>query len=32
MPCVSPKSRSRVFQWFELKPFGREPNLTTVGE
>jgi len=27
VPCVSTKSRSRVFQWLELEPFGREPDL-----
>jgi len=32
MPRVSPKPRSWVFQWLELEPFSREPNLTTVGE
>ena len=32
MPCVSPKSRSRVFQWLELEPLGREPDLPSVGK
>ena len=30
MPCVSAKSRPRIFQWLELEPFGREPDLTPV--
>ena len=32
MPCVSAKSGSRVFQWLELEPFGRKPDLTPVGK
>jgi len=32
MPCVAAKSGSRVFQWLELEPFGRKPDLTPVGE
>ena len=30
MPCISPNSRSRVFQWLELEPFGREPDSAPV--
>ena len=32
MPCVSPKSCSRIFQWLELEPLGRESDLPSVGE
>jgi len=32
MPCVSPKSRSRIFQWLELEPLGSESDLPSVGE
>ena len=32
MPCVATQSGPRVFQWLELEPFGRKPDLTPVGE
>jgi len=32
MPRVSTKSCSRVFQWLELQPFRRKPDLATESE
>ena len=32
VPCISAKSGSRVFQWLELEPFGREPDRAPVGK